>query len=80
MNQSVPESTDGGVSISRMTTNTYSFLKSRTFYTIVIMFLVGGVHGITSFLPSGAETIIMAVLGVVATYFHVDGVNTAGQA
>jgi hypothetical protein len=58
--------------------NTYSFLRSGTFYTIVLMFLVGGFQNITSFLPAGGEPVIMAVLGVIATWLHVNLATNLG--
>lgn len=50
----------------------YSILKSRTFWTILAMFIVGGVNAIVPFMPAEAQTIVMGVLGLLATYFHVN--------
>lgn len=47
-------------------------LKSRTFWTVVVMFIIGGTNAIASFIPAGFETPLMAVLGLVATYFHLN--------
>lgn len=68
--------TDGGIVTSMQ--NTYSLFRSKTFYTIIVMFLIGGFQGITSFLPSGSETIILGALGLLASYFHLDTAKTGG--
>lgn len=49
----------------------YSIFKSRTFYTVVAMFIVGGLNAIVPVLPADVQAIAMAVLGVAATYFHI---------
>lgn len=46
-------------------------LSSRTFWTIVLMFLLGGVQAVSKVVPAGFETPVMAFLGILATYFHV---------
>lgn len=46
-------------------------LQSRTFWTIVVMFLVGGINGVSNLIPSGLETPIMGILALLATYFKV---------
>lgn len=48
----------------------YSIFKSRTFYTVLAMFVVGGLNAIVPVLPADVQAIAMAVLGVAATYFH----------
>lgn len=50
----------------------YSLLKSRTFYTIVAMFFIGGLNAITQVLPPDIQTLAMAVLGALAAKFHLD--------
>lgn len=47
-------------------------LQSRTFWTIVGMFLIGGVNAIASFIPPSLETPIMGGLALLATYFHIN--------
>lgn len=56
----------------------YSLFRSATFWTIVLMFIVGGVQAVGSMMPAGIETAVMAVLGVVAAYFHLSVAKTAG--
>lgn len=56
----------------------YSLLKSRTFWSIVAMFVIGGTNAITSLLPQGAEPFVMLFLGVLASYFHLDTAKTVG--
>jgi hypothetical protein len=50
----------------------FSFLKSRTLWTIVAMFVIGGLNSIIPVLPASVQTVAMAVLGIMATYFHVN--------
>lgn len=50
----------------------YSILKSRTFWTIVAMFLIGGVNAIVQVLPPDIQAAAVAILGIAATYFHVN--------
>lgn len=45
-------------------------LKSRTFWTIVVMFLTGGVHAVTQFIPADLLVYVEGALGILATYFH----------
>lgn len=47
-------------------------LGSRTVWTVVVMFLIGGVQAITSVIPAGIETPLMGVLGIIAIYFKVN--------
>ena len=47
-------------------------LKSRTTWTIVVMFLVGGVNAVASFIPAGFETPILGALALLAVYFKVN--------
>ncbi len=50
----------------------YSILKSRTFWTVVAMFVVGGVNGVLPVLPAPVQTLAEGLLGVLAVYFHVN--------
>ena len=61
-----------------MTNTNYAWYRSSAVWTIVLMFIVGGFQNITGFLPAGAETVIMAVLGVIASYLHVSLGNKLG--
>ena len=58
----------------------YNFLKSKTFWSIVFMFLYNGYAAISGQLPPDLTVIINAVVGMLATYFHVAGVNNAAVA
>jgi membrane protein implicated in regulation of membrane protease activity len=48
----------------------YSIFSSRTFWTILAMFVVGGLNAITQALPPNFQVVAMAVLSWAATYFH----------
>lgn len=49
-----------------------SIFKSRTFWTLVAVFVVGGGNAIVPMIPEGLQAIIVAVLAMLATYFHVN--------
>lgn len=51
---------------------TYNIFKSRTFWSILAMFVIGGLNAVSGFLPAPLQTGLMAVLGIAATYFHLD--------
>lgn len=48
----------------------YSWLKSRTFWTLVLMFLVGGVNALVPVLPASIQATVTGLLGLIAMYFH----------
>lgn len=50
--------------------NTYSLLRSRTFWTLVVMSLLPVANVIVPTLPEGAQAATEIVLGVIAAYFH----------
>ncbi len=47
-------------------------LKSRTVWTIVVMFIIGGVNSIHDIIPANLVTIIDGALGALAIYFRVN--------
>lgn len=50
----------------------YSILKSRTFWTLVVMFIVGGGNALVPVLPSGLQATAMGLLSALAMYYHVN--------
>jgi hypothetical protein len=54
----------------------FSIFKSRTFWTIVLMFIVGGGNAIVPVLPASLQALAMLMLGGMATYFHVNPSQT----
>ncbi len=48
----------------------YSLLRSKTFWTIVIMFVVGGGNAIIPVLPLSIQAVAMGCLGILASYWH----------
>ena len=50
--------------------NTYSLLRSRTFWTLVIMSLLPVANAIVPTLPQGAQAAAELVLGILAASFH----------
>ena len=45
-------------------------LKSRTAWTVVLMFVVGGVQAVDMFIPVGAQPVVEGLLAIVALYFR----------
>lgn len=44
------------------------------------MFVVGGLNAIMSVIPAGAQTTVMAILALAASYFHLQaGQSTTGS-
>lgn len=43
--------------------------KSRTLWTILVMFLIGGVNSIHEMIPPVFVTVLEAGLGLLATYY-----------
>lgn len=50
----------------------FKILKSRTTWTLVVMFLIGGVDAIATFIPEGVKTSLMGVLSLLALYFKIN--------
>ena len=48
------------------------FIKSKTNWTIAIMFLVGGVEAIAQFIPEAIETPLLGVLAALAFMFKMN--------
>lgn len=46
-------------------------LKSRTVWTIIALFVVNGVAGITDMIPSAYLPYVNGFLGVMAVYFRI---------
>lgn len=47
-------------------------LKSRTVWTVVAMFLIGGVQAIQSSIPVGDVMYVQGFLGILAVYFKLN--------
>lgn len=47
-------------------------LRSRTTWTIIVMFIIGGVEAVTQFIPDTIETPLLGVLGLLAVYFKLN--------
>lgn len=46
------------------------FLKSRTVWTVVLMFLVGGVSGVKELIPQDYVLYVNGLLAIAALYFR----------
>lgn len=55
----------------------YNILKSRTFWTFVAMFVIGGGNEIVPLLPPTYAALAMAALMGLGQYFHIDGIKSA---
>jgi hypothetical protein len=57
----------------------YSLLKSRTVWTFVFMFFVGGINALTNVLPGPVDAVLMAILSLLGMHFHVNPSQTYNQ-
>lgn len=57
----------------------YSIFKSRTFWTVVAMFVVGGGNAVLPVIPASWDAALMFVLSGLATYFHINPSQTYTQ-
>lgn len=46
-------------------------LKSRTFWTLIVLFVVNGVNAIHDSIPATNLQVVDAILGFLITYFHI---------
>lgn len=46
--------------------------KSRTVWTVIAMFIIGGVNGVHDIIPSAYITLTDGILGLLAIYFRVN--------
>jgi hypothetical protein len=54
-------------------------LKSRTTWTIVAMFVFGGVQNITQFLPADVASAVTGALSLAAVYFKINPSQNYGD-
>lgn len=47
-------------------------IKSRTTWTIILMFIVGGIDAVSGFIPEGTKELIMGQLSLLAVYFKIN--------
>ena len=59
-------------------TNTYSLLRSKTFWLLVATFVVGVGNLFLPVLPTGVQGVVETLLLVFASYFHLQTAVTAG--
>lgn len=58
----------------------YSLLRSKTFWTIVAMGVVGAGNALIPVLPPEYATIVLTILGILASVFHLQtGNSTTGE-
>ena len=58
----------------------YNFLKSKTFWTLVVTFLYNVWQLAMPSVPVQYSAVFDTIFTIAATYFHVSGVNTAALA
>lgn len=57
----------------------YSLLRSKTFWTLVVMFLYNGYAAISGQLPGDVTVIVNIIFTALGSYFHLQtGQSTAG--
>ena len=49
-----------------------TILKSRTFQTAVVTFLINGTNSIIPFLPAAWQAVVNAIALIAITYFHIN--------
>jgi len=49
-----------------------NYLKSRTVWTILVLFLINGIQGIRNFIPANWLPLIDGILSILAIYFRID--------
>lgn len=57
----------------------WSLFKSRTFWTIAAMFVIGGGNAIVGVLPASVQAVALLILSGLATYFHVNPSQSYNQ-
>lgn len=50
----------------------YMMFRSRTVWTIIAMFAIGGLNAVDAYVPTTAKPFIEALLGIAAIYFRVN--------
>lgn len=56
----------------------YSLLRSRTFWSIVALFVISGTNGIMGMIPENSVVYVQFLLSALASYFHLDTAKTFG--
>lgn len=54
----------------------WSYFKSRTFWTLVAIFVVNGGNAVIPVLPAWAQSLATAGLGMLAMYYHTNPSTT----
>lgn len=50
----------------------FSIFKSKTFWTLALMFVMNGYAAVSGQIPAGVDVIVNLALSTAATYFHVN--------
>lgn len=58
--------------------NTYSLIRSKTFWTIIAMFIVGGGNAIIPVIPEGLQASLELMLTIIASIFHLSTAQKSG--
>lgn len=56
----------------------YSLFRSKTFYTIVAMAIVGAGNALIPVIPAAYASVIQILLGALASYFHLGTAQATG--
>lgn len=56
----------------------YSLLRSKTFWTIVAMVIVGSGNALLPVIPADYASVIQLILGAIASYFHLGTATKVG--
>ncbi len=50
-------------------TTLLKLMKSRTFWTVIVLFVVNGIEGIREYIPANSLPLIDGILGILTIYF-----------
>lgn len=56
----------------------YSIFRSRTFYTILAMVIVGAGNALVPIIPAAYQALAVTLLGILAANFHLSTAQNAG--
>lgn len=56
----------------------YNIFKSRTFWTFVAMFVIGGINAIYDVVPPSLQMVVQFGLAALGSYFHLDTAKKFG--
>jgi hypothetical protein len=56
----------------------YSLVRSKTFWTILVMVVVGAGNAVVPIIPADYQAVVVMLLGALASTFHLNTAQNAG--